>query len=289
MVHDSFPTEQEQFRIYNSVLKAYSPYPVSMRTLDIGGDKQLPYFEINESNPYLGWRGIRFTLDNTQLLVTQIRAMLRAHAEHGNLKLLVPMISRVDEIATVRELVQKVADSLKRDGIDAPIPEIGMMIEVPSAMLLLPKLAPYIDFVSVGSNDLTQYLLAVDRNNPRVSNLFDNMHPAMLVALEQIRTQATQLGLPVSLCGEMASDPVAVLMLVALGYDCLSLSAYNIPKIKLLIRSVRRADLLPLLEQARECSDENQIRAIFAPVLERLGWSADGRQLPADAAASDTA
>ena len=288
MMHYSFPTEQEQFHVYNGVLKAYSPLPVSMRTLDIGGDKQLPYFEMNESNPYLGWRGIRFTLDNTQLLVTQIRAMLRAHAIHGNLKLLVPMISRVDEITAVRELVEKVAEGLKRDGIDAPIPQIGMMIEVPSAMLLLPKLAPYIDFVSVGSNDLTQYLLAVDRNNPRVSSLFDNMHPAMLIALEQIREQSRQLGLPVSLCGEMASDPVAVLMLVALGYDCLSLSAYNIPKIKLLIRSVRRADLLPLLEQARACSNEDQIRAIFAPVLEQLGWSTDGSQLP-DSIAMDEA
>ncbi|WP_432695774.1 phosphoenolpyruvate--protein phosphotransferase [Marinobacterium sp. YM272] len=283
MVHASFPTEQEQYRIYVKVLKAYSPYPVSMRTLDIGGDKQLPYFEINESNPYLGWRGIRFTLDNTQLLVTQIRAMLRAHAECGNLKVLVPMISRVDEIIAVRELIAKAADALKRDGIEVPLPELGMMIEVPSAMLLLPKLAPHIDFVSVGSNDLTQYLIAVDRNNPRVSSLFDNMHPAMLVALEQIIDTCRRLELPASLCGEMASDPVAVLMLVAMGYDSLSLSAYNIPKIKLLIRSVRRADLLPILEQARDCTDESQIRALFEPVLERLGWSTDGRQPPSEA------
>ena len=282
MVHHSFPTEHEQYRIYRKVLKAYSPYPVSMRTLDIGGDKQLPYFEINESNPYLGWRGIRFTLDNTQLLVSQIRAMLRAHAEHGNLKLLVPMISRVDEIKTVRELVEKALAALERDGIHASMPEIGMMIEVPSAMLLLPKLAPYIDFVSVGSNDLTQYLLAVDRNNPRVSNLFDNLHPAMLVALEQILTQCRKLDLPVSLCGEMASDPIAVLLLIALGYDTLSLSAYNIPKIKLLIRSVRREDLLPLLEQAKDCTDESEIRDLFRPVVEQLGWSADGPALPSD-------
>ena len=208
--------------------------------------------------------------------------MLRAHAEYGNLKVLVPMISRVDEIVAVRELIVKAAEALKRDGIDVPLPELGMMIEVPSAMLLLPKLAPHIDFVSVGSNDLTQYLIAVDRNNPRVSSLFDNMHPAMLVALEQIIDTCRRLELPASLCGEMASDPVAVLMLVALGYDSLSLSAYNIPKIKLLIRSVRRADLQPILEQARECTDESQIRALFEPVLKQLDWSADGRQPPTD-------
>ena len=282
MLHNSFPTEQEQYQIYNSVLKAYAPRPVSMRTLDIGGDKQLPYFEITESNPYLGWRGIRFTLDNTQLMVSQIRAMLKAHAEHGNLQILVPMVSRVDEITTVKEIIENAIVSLRRDGIEVTAPKLGIMIEVPSAILLLPKLAPYIDFVSVGSNDLTQYLLAVDRNNPRVSGLFDNMHPAMLIALEWIIKQCRALDLPVSLCGEMASEPVAVLMLIALGYNRLSLSAYNIPKIKLLVRSINRSDLLPILAKARKCQSESEIRALFSPILETLGWSGDGRQPPKD-------
>lgn len=279
MLHNSFPTEQEQYQIYHSVLNAYKPLPVSMRTLDVGGDKQLPYFEINENNPYLGWRGIRFTLDNTALLVTQVRAMLRANADNGNLKILVPMISRVDEITTLNDIVDKAIVALKRDGIESARPEIGIMIEVPSAMLLLPKLAPYIDFVSVGSNDLTQYLLAVDRNNPRVSSLFDNMHPAMLVALEYIVDKCRELDLPISLCGEMASDPVAVLMLIALGYDTLSLSAYNIPKIKLLVRSVRRDELIPLLDEARQLNNETDIRAVFSPLLEKLGWT-DGGRIP---------
>jgi len=268
MIHDGFPTEQEQYSLYAKVLNAYAPHPVSMRTLDIGGDKQLPYFDISETNPYLGWRGIRFSLDNAQLLITQIRAMLRANAEYGNLKLLVPMVSRIDEIQGFRRHVEKAVTTLEREGVRAGVPPIGMMIEVPSAMLLLPRLAPYIDFVSIGSNDLTQYLLAVDRNNPRVAGLFDHLHPAVLVALEQIQQQCEALGLPASLCGEMASDPAAVLLLLAMGYDCLSLSAYNIPRIKHLIRSVKRADLLPLLESTRLCQSEADVRALVQPLLD---------------------
>lgn len=269
MVHQSFPTEEEQFRIYQKVLAAYAPLPVSMRTLDIGGDKQLPYFEMSEQNPYLGWRGIRFTLDNTQLLITQIRAMLRADVGHENLQLLVPMVSRVDEMSSFRGHVEKAVADLSKEGIKVRMPRIGMMIEVPSAMLLLPKLAPWVDYVSIGSNDLTQYLLAIDRNNPRVSALFDHLHPAVLNALVQIQTQCVELNLPVSVCGEMASDPVAVLVLLALGYSSISLSAYNIPRIKLLIRSINRADLAPLLAQAMDCTHEDDIRALFKPLAEK--------------------
>lgn len=270
MVHQSFPTEEEQLRIYQKVLAAYVPHPVSMRTLDIGGDKQLPYFEMSEQNPYLGWRGIRFTLDNTQLLVTQIRAMLRADVGNGNLQVLVPMVSRVDEVSSFRGHMEKAVADLRKEGHPVRMPQIGMMIEVPSAMLLLPKLAPWVDFVSIGSNDLTQYLLAVDRNNPRVSALFDHLHPAVLHALLNIQQQCQTLNLPVSVCGEMASDPVAVLVLMAMGYNSISLSAYNIPRIKLLIRSVERQKLLPLLEQAQACSHEEEIRALFQPLVEQV-------------------
>ncbi|MBA4502053.1 phosphoenolpyruvate--protein phosphotransferase [Marinobacterium marinum] len=289
MIHENFPTEQEQYTLYRKVLQAYAPRPVNMRTLDIGGDKQLPYFDISETNPYLGWRGIRFSLDNAQLLISQVRAMLRADIEHGNLRLLVPMISRIDEIQSFRRYVEKAVDALNREGHEVRMPAIGMMIEVPSAMLLLPRLTPYIDFVSIGSNDLTQYLLAVDRNNPRVSGLFDHLHPAVLVALEQIHRQCEALGLPVSLCGEMASDPAAVLLLVAMGYRCLSLSAYNIPRIKLLIRSINRETLLSLLEQTRQCNSETEVRALLAPVLAEAGWGRDSRpSLPGDTASGAT-
>ena len=271
MVHDSFPTEEEQYVIYKEVIDAYSPRPVSMRTLDIGGDKQLPYFAFKEENPYLGWRGIRFTLDNTALQVTQIRAMLRAAHGRDNLQILIPMVSRIDEVKAIKELIQQSLVELSKEGKQVSKPKLGIMIEVPSAMLLLDKIAPYIDFVSIGSNDLTQYLLAVDRNNPKVSNLFDNLNPAVLVALQMIKSKCTELNLSVSLCGEMAADPASVLLLIAMGFDRLSLSAHKIPKIKWLIRQLKREDLLKLLTKANAAEGEVEVRKVLSKKMKELG------------------
>ncbi|BBB29064.1 phosphoenolpyruvate--protein phosphotransferase [Neptunomonas japonica] len=271
MVHDNFPTEEEQYQVYKEVIDAYSPRPVSMRTLDIGGDKQLPYFSFKEENPYLGWRGIRFTLDNTALQITQIRAMLRAAHGRDNLQILVPMVSRIDEIKSIKELIQQSLLELKKEGKQVSKPKLGIMIEVPSAMLLLDKVAPYIDFVSIGSNDLTQYLLAVDRNNPKVSSLFDHLHPAVLVALQMIKKKCSELNLPVSLCGEMAADPASVLLLIAMGFDRLSLSAHRIPKIKWLIRQLKREDLLKLLTKANVAEDETEVRKVLSKKIKEFG------------------
>ncbi len=271
MVHDSFPTEEEQYLVYKEVIDAYSPRPVSMRTLDIGGDKQLPYFAFKEENPYLGWRGIRFTLDNTALQVTQIRAMLRAAHGRDNLQILIPMVSRIDEVKAIKELIQQSLVELSKEGKQVSKPKLGIMIEVPSAMLLLDKIAPYIDFVSIGSNDLTQYLLAVDRNNPKVSRLFDNLNPAVLVALQMIKNKCTELNLSVSLCGEMAADPASVLLLIAMGFDRLSLSAHKIPKIKWLIRQLKREDLLKLLTKANAAESEADIRKALSKKMKELG------------------
>ncbi len=271
MVHDSFPTEEEQYHVYRQVLAAYAPMPVSMRTLDIGGDKELPYFEIKEDNPYLGWRGIRFMLDNTALLVTQLRAMMRASAGADNLRLMIPMVSRIDELEAFRRIADSTYAELIAEGCEIERPQIGMMVEVPSTIFLLPKMAQYVDFVSIGSNDLTQYLLAVDRNNPRVSTLFDNLNPVMLIALEQILNHCRDAEIPVSLCGEMASDPAAVLILLGMGFDTLSLSAYNIPKIKWLIRSVSQEQARALFKQASLMSTEADIRRLLNDELRRMG------------------
>lgn len=271
MIHDNFPTEEEQYLVYKEVIDAYSPRPVSMRTLDIGGDKQLPYFDFKEENPYLGWRGIRFTLDNTTLQVTQLRAMVRAAHGRENLKILIPMVSRIDEVKTIKELLNQVISELVAEGKQAIMPKLGIMIEVPSVLLLLDKIAPYIDFVSIGSNDLTQYLLAVDRNNPKVSRLFDNLNPAVLSALYFIRKKCAALQLPVSLCGEMAADPASVLLLVAMGFDRLSLSAHRIPKIKWLIRNISRADAKKLLAKVESAEDESEIRKVLNKKLKELG------------------
>jgi phosphotransferase system enzyme I (PtsI)/phosphotransferase system enzyme I (PtsP) len=271
MLHDSFPTEDEQYEIYRQVLSAYSPLPVSMRTLDIGGDKQLPYFEIREDNPFLGWRGIRFTLDNTSLLVTQLRAMLRANVDNDNLRLLIPMVSRIDELESFVRIVDDTLEELQSEGVAVVRPPIGMMVEVPSAVLLLPRMLKYVDYVSIGSNDLTQYLLAVDRNNPKVSALFDNLNPVMLVALEQIVAHTQAANIPLSLCGEMASDPAAVLLLLGMGLRTLSLNAHSIPKIKWLIRSVNFTDAQALLHKAQNLGSEVEIRALMSQELKRLG------------------
>jgi phosphotransferase system enzyme I (PtsI)/phosphotransferase system enzyme I (PtsP) len=271
MVHDNFPTEEEQYQVYKEVIDAYSPRPVSMRTLDIGGDKQLPYFSFKEENPYLGWRGIRFTLDNTALQITQIRAMLRAAHGRDNLQILVPMVSRIDEIKAIKDLIQQSLIELNKEGKQVSKPKLGIMIEVPSAILLLDKAAPYIDFVSIGSNDLTQYLLAVDRNNPKVSGLFDHLHPAILVALQMIKSKCSELNLPVSLCGEMAADPASVLLLIAMGFDRLSMSAHRIPKIKWLIRQLNRDVLLKLLIKANAAEGEKDVRKILSKKIKEYG------------------
>ncbi len=267
MMHESFPTEEEQLRVYRHVLEMYKDKPVAMRTLDIGGDKGLPYFKFSEENPYLGWRGIRFTLDNSQILLTQIRAMLRADIGLGNLRLLIPMVSRVDEVDSVIRIIDQAIAQLSNEEHTVRRPELGVMIEVPAAIFLISALAKKIDFISVGSNDLTQYMLAVDRNNAKVSNLFNSLHPSVLNAIKQIVKAGHAHNLPVSICGEMGSDPVAVLLLLAMNVDTLSMSAYNLPKIKWVIRSVPQEVTEKLLKAALKQHNEEYTRAKLNKVL----------------------
>jgi phosphotransferase system enzyme I (PtsI)/phosphotransferase system enzyme I (PtsP) len=267
MVHDNFPTEEEQFQIYSNVLTAYAGKPVYMRTLDIGGDKALPYYSFTEDNPSLGWRGIRFSLDNVPIFMTQLRAMLRASEGVDNLRVLLPMVSRVDEVDGFQELLTDACTQLGEEGHHIARPAVGIMVEVPAAVTLLPFIARRIDFISIGSNDLAQYLLAVDRNNPRVSRLFDNLHPAVIHEIHRIITEARQFGLPVGLCGEMASDPLAVVLLLGMGIDTLSMSAFNLPRIKWLIRSLPRTAAEKVLERALVLEHENEIRSSIKEVL----------------------
>ena len=267
MGHANFPTEEEQLQIYHHVLTAYAGRPVTMRTLDIGGDKTLPYYRFHEENPCLGWRGIRFTLDNRPIFMTQIRAMLRASAGLDNLKLLLPMVSRVDELDLFLVLLEDACAQLKNEGHQIRRPPVGIMVEVPAAINLLPFLARRINFVSIGSNDLTQYLLALDRNNSRVSHLFDNLHPAVLREIQRIVERCRELELPVSLCGEMAADPLAVVLLLGMGIEALSMSAYSLPKIKWLVRSLPLKVAVKTLQQALGMEHESQIRSLTRQVL----------------------
>ena len=274
MLHDTFPTEDEQTHIYRKVLEAYTPNPVYMRTLDIGGDKTLPYFGFTEENPYLGWRGIRFTLDNNSIFLTQIRALLKANMSTENLKIMLPMVSRVEEVDSFLSLLKQAIIQLKSEGLNVSRPSVGIMIEVPSAMMILKHLARRVDFISIGSNDLTQYLLAVDRNNPKVSALYNVLNPAVISSINHIAKEAHRYRLKVSLCGEMASDPAAVILLLGMGIDTLSMSAFNIPKVKWIIRTISHKQAKKLLVKVLTQEKEECIRKLLEEELNKAGLSA---------------
>ncbi|WP_438951559.1 phosphoenolpyruvate--protein phosphotransferase [Porticoccus sp.] len=272
MVHDSFPSEEEQIGVYRQVLDAYRGKPVHMRTLDIGGDKQLPYFPVdNEKNPALGWRGVRFTLDNSQLLMTQVRAMIRAAEGMDNLRILLPMVSSTSELDDFAEIFLDAMEQLAAEGYTVTRPALGVMVEVPAAISQIPFWAGKIDFISIGSNDLSQYLLALDRDNPRVSGRYDHVHPAVLLEIQRILKLAGDAGVPVSLCGEMASDPVAVVLLLGLGMRTLSMSAAKLPQVKWLIRTLPIALAERLARDSLICHYPADIRKLVRAELENLG------------------
>jgi phosphotransferase system enzyme I (PtsI)/phosphotransferase system enzyme I (PtsP) len=273
MVHNTFPTEEEQVRIYKGVLSAYAPKPVVMRTLDIGGDKALPYFPIKEENPFLGWRGIRFALDYRNIQLDQIRAMLLANIDNDNLQIMVPMLSDEDELMSIHALVDEAVAQLKEEGHPVHKPPLGIMAEVPAVIWMLPRLRDHIDFVSIGSNDLTQYLLAVDRNNPRVEHLYSHFHPAVLAAIHDIVRECRRLNLTVSVCGEMAADPKAVLLLLGMGVRTLSMSAFKLPVVKWLIRRISTRECRVMLEQAAELGTKTEVEAFLNAQLTELGYT----------------
>jgi signal transduction protein with GAF and PtsI domain len=269
MIRDSFPTEDEQVQVYGAVLSAYQGKPVYMRTLDIGGDKQLSYFPIRaEENPALGWRGIRFTLDNVQLLMSQVRAMNRATEGADNLHILLPMVSSTSEIDHFRQLLDDACSQLLHEGYPVVRPKMGVMLEVPAAISQLRFWCRKIDFISIGSNDLSQYLLALDRNNPRVGKHYDHVHPAVLHEIFRVVTIARECNVPVSLCGEMASDPVAVVLLLGMGIRSLSMSAAMLPRIKWLIRSISQSMASDVLQQALACDNVEAIRSLVNEMLD---------------------
>ncbi len=231
-----------------------------MRTLDIGGDKPLPYLPIEEENPFLGWRGIRFTLDHPDIFLLQLKAMVRANIGNGNLSIMLPMISGLPELKQARKLInQAYEEVLGESEGDFSQPRIGMMIEVPSMLYLLPRVVGLVDFISVGTNDLTQYLLAVDRNNARVSHVYESYHPAVLLALKQIIDTANQYKLPVSVCGELAGDPIGCLLLLGLGYQSLSMNTSNVAKVKYIIRQVSQQEVEQLVATLLHHDDAEQI------------------------------
>ena len=270
MMRERFPIEDEQYDIYRHVLKEFAPKSVTMRTLDIGGDKSLSYFPIKEENPFLGWRGIRVSLDHPELFRIQVRAMLRASEGLGNLQLMLPMISNLEELTLAMDMIYEAHAELLEEEIKVPLPPIGIMIEVPAAVYQIREYARHVDFLSVGSNDLIQYLLAVDRNNVRVADLFEVLHPAVLTAMRDIARESHAEGKTVNICGELAGEPSICLLLVAMGYDGLSMGAASLPLIKAVLRRVSLADARALLEEVMQSSRASEVRQKLFDGLRRL-------------------
>ena len=271
MIKEHFPSEDEQTECYRTQLQGFAPLPVTMRTLDIGGDKNLPYFAIEEDNPFLGWRGIRVTLDHPEIFLVQIRAMLKASEGLDNLRIMLPMITHVSEIDESIRWIDQAFLELCEEGYKLVRPPIGVMIEVPAAVYQARHIAARVDFMSVGSNDLTQYILAVDRDNPRVADLYHAMHPAVLMALQQVVDAAKDAHIPVSLCGELAGDPTGALLLMGMGYESLSMNAASLPKVKSVIRNFTLSQAQQMLQDALQQAGADGVQQVIQDNLKAAG------------------
>lgn len=272
MLRERFPSEEEQRAIYREQLEAFAPLPVTMRTLDVGGDKSLPYFPIDEENPFLGWRGIRVTLDHPEIFLVQVRAMMKANVGLNNLRIMLPMVSNVIELDEALKLIHRAhAELVEELEQKVELPLIGVMVEVPAAVYQAREMAKRVSFLSVGSNDLTQYLLAVDRNNPRVADLYHAFHPAVLQALDHVSKDAHAEGKRVGICGELAGDPGAAILLVAMGYDVLSMSAANLPRVKAVVRNISLKQAKGILNKIKTMADTSEIKTYLDNVLVEAG------------------
>jgi phosphotransferase system enzyme I (PtsI) len=258
---DGFPSEEVQFEAYSRVLKEMNGRgPVTLRTLDVGGDKVIPGMdELDEKNPILGWRAVRFCLSRKDIFKTQLRAMLRASV-YGEMRIMFPMISGVEELDNVLEVLDEVKAELQSEGVqflqDIPL---GIMIEVPSAALVADHLARKVDFFSIGTNDLIQYTIAVDRGNEKIAYLYEPFHPGVLRCLKAIIESAHAAGIPVGMCGEMAGYTLAAVILLGLGLDIFSMSPFTIPEIKKIIRSVSLTDAEELVGTVMEMKAATEI------------------------------
>lgn len=261
MENTHLPTEEEQFMAYKKILQNAGDKPVTLRTLDIGGDKSLPYMELpTEENPFLGKRALRLCFDEEELFRTQIRAALRASV-YGKLQIMFPMVGRMEDIYRAKAFVENVKNELRAEeySFDENV-KLGIMIEIPSIAMVADMVAEVVDFASIGSNDLTQYMCAADRMNPQVATYYENYSPAMLRVLGNVFDAFEKKGKPVSVCGEMAGNPKAALLLVGLGAKKLSMTAGCIPRVKAALAEVTLEEAKQMAEHCKMLSTEAKIR-----------------------------
>lgn len=261
MDKESFPTEDEQFEAYKEVAIAMGTHPVTIRTMDIGGDKSLPYMELpKEENPFLGWRAIRVCLDRTEILKTQFRALLRA-SKYGNIKIMLPMIMDVNEIRKSKEIFEECKKELREEGVEFnETVMLGIMVETPAVAFRAKYFAKECDFFSIGTNDLTQYTLAVDRGNEKIANLYDSYNPAVLQAIKLLIDGAHEGGIKISMCGEFAGDENAVALLFGMGLDAFSMSGISIPRIKKILKNLDSKKCQKLVEEVLEFSTADEVK-----------------------------
>ncbi|MCD2136516.1 phosphoenolpyruvate--protein phosphotransferase [Salinicoccus halitifaciens] len=271
MGRDKLPTEDEQYEAYKTVLEKMDDKPVVVRTIDIGGDKEVPALDMpKELNPFLGYRAIRMALGNKELFRTQLRALLRASV-HGNLKIMFPMIATIQEFEEAKALLIECRDELKADKVDVKDDiETGIMVEIPSAAILADEFAKVVDFFSIGTNDLIQYTFAADRMNENVSYLYQPYHPALLRLIDNVVKAAHREDKWVGMCGEMAGDSTAMPLLIGLGLDELSMSAGSVLKARSQIKNLKKTDMEHLVEAALRSPDSDTVTALVKEYTERL-------------------
>lgn len=270
------PSEEEQMRVYRQALEAMAPRPVVIRTFDLGGDKLAHAIgPVSERNPFLGWRGIRLCLDNPDLFKLQLRALLRAGVG-GDLHILLPMITNLDELRKAKTLIKEVTSELDDDKLNyASTYKVGVMVEVPSVAITVEMFVREVDFLSLGTNDLVQYTLAVDRGTPRVADLYDHYHPAVLKLIKEVADCGLRHGIPTSVCGEMAGDPLAATLLLGLGVKILSVSPGLIPELK---EAIRATTLSRAQEVAQQCLSMDSGTRVRMRVEEAFSASSPSRR-----------
>jgi phosphotransferase system enzyme I (PtsI) len=263
---ERYPTEEEQYEVYRAVADGISPHSVIFRTFDVGGDKIGPDTE-HEENPFLGWRGIRAMLDRPELFLAQLRSILRA-SSGKNVRIMFPMVSNVTEILRAKAMVEQAKKELNTRGMpyDAGV-KVGVMVEIPAAAVMADQIAGEVDFLSIGTNDLIQYLLAVDRNNNAVQSVYQPFHPAVLRTIKHIIEAGHKRGVWVGMCGEMAGDPLATVLLVGLGIDELSVIPVVLPEIKKIILSIRQRDAKRVAEKALSLPTDQEVRDYLWSVM----------------------